>query len=108
MVVKLLQFQTEMFFTFFFILSVDRYIIDEHHDKLVQILYKFLIHQIHIVGQDLNQSNIHHPILVRTIPQNEGRLQKVTFSYLQLILSQSKIDLREHTHHGVDQTDHQS
>jgi hypothetical protein len=87
MVMKLLQHQTEMFLMFFFILRVDQYIIDEHHDKLIQILHKFLVHQIHIVGQDFNQFKIHHHLLVQTIPQNEGRLQKVTFSYLQLILS---------------------
>jgi hypothetical protein len=71
----------------FFILRVDQYVIDEHHDKLGSILHKFLVHQTHIVGQDFNQSKIHHRLLVRTIPQNEGKLQNVTSSYLQLILS---------------------
>jgi hypothetical protein len=79
MVLKLLQYQTEMVFMFLFILRVDQYVIDEHHNKLVQILYKFLVHQIHRVGQGINQSKIHHYILVQTIPQNEGRLRKVTF-----------------------------
>jgi hypothetical protein len=50
MISKLLQYQVEMFFKFFFILRVDQYIIDEHHDKLVQILYKDFVHQIHKVG----------------------------------------------------------
>jgi hypothetical protein len=67
---------------FLFILRVDQYVIEEKHDKLVQILYKFLVHQIHIVGRVFNQSKIHHCLLVRAIPQNEGRLRKVTFSYL--------------------------
>jgi hypothetical protein len=82
MVLKLLQHQTEMFLVFFYILRVEQYVIDEHHDKLVQILYKFLVHQIHIVGRDLNQSKIYHRLLVQTIPQNEGRLWNVTSSYL--------------------------
>jgi hypothetical protein len=47
-------------------------------------------------------------MLVWTIPQNEGNLQNVAFLYLQLIISRSKINLREHTHRGVDQTDLQS
>jgi hypothetical protein len=94
MVLKLLQYQTEMFFVFFIILRVDQYVIDEQHEKLAQILYKFLVHQIHIVGPDFNQSKIHHRLLVRTIPQNAGRLQKVTFLYLQL--------------NRGDQIDHQS
>jgi hypothetical protein len=36
-------------------------------------------------------------MIVQTIPQNEGNIRKVRFWYLQLILSQSKIDLKEHT-----------
>jgi hypothetical protein len=86
-----------MFFVLFFILSVDQYIIDEHYDKLVQILHKDLVHQIHKVGRGFSQSKIHYRILVQTIPQNEDSLRKVTLSYLQLILSQSNIDLRECT-----------
>jgi hypothetical protein len=97
MVSKLLQYQTKMFFVFVFILSADQYIIDEHYDKLVQILHKDLVHQIHKVGWCISQFKRHHHILVRTIPQNECSLQKVTFSYLQLILSRSKINFREHT-----------
>jgi hypothetical protein len=97
MVLKLLQYQTDVFFMFFFILRVDQYIIDFHHNKLDLILHKVCVLQIHVVGQDFNQSKIHHCLIVRTIPQNEGRRRNVTFSYLHLILSRSKIDLGEHT-----------
>jgi hypothetical protein len=78
---------------FFFILRVDQYVIDEHHDKLVQILYKVLVHEIYIVGRGFSHSKMHHCLLVRTIPQNESRPWKVTFLYLQLILFRSKINL---------------
>jgi hypothetical protein len=61
-----------MFFVFFFILRVDQYVIDEHHNKLVQILHNILVHEIYIVGQGFSQSKIHHYLLVRTIPQNES------------------------------------
>jgi hypothetical protein len=64
MVSKLLQYQTEMFFVFFFILSADQYIIDEDYDELVQILHKYLVYQIHKVGQCISQSKRHHRILV--------------------------------------------
>jgi hypothetical protein len=97
MVLKTLQYQTEVFFVFFFILRVDQYIIDFPHNKLDLILHKFIVHQIHIVGRVFHQSKIKHNLLVRVIPQNEGRLRKVTFSYLQLIPTRSKIDLGEHT-----------
>jgi hypothetical protein len=50
MISKFLQNQTEMVFMLFFTSRVDQYIIDEHHDKLVQILHENLIHQIHNIG----------------------------------------------------------
>jgi hypothetical protein len=82
---------------FFFALGVNQYTIDEHYDELVQILHKVLVPHILIAGWCFSQSKIHHRILVQTVPQNEGSLRKVTFLYLQEILSRSKIDLREHT-----------
>jgi hypothetical protein len=96
-VLKLLQYQPEMFFVFFFTLGVKQYVIDEHHDKLVRILHKDLVHHIHIVGWGFCQSKIHHRILVQTIPRNEGSPRKVTLSFLRLILSRLKINFREHT-----------
>jgi hypothetical protein len=81
---------------FFFIFGVDQYIIDEHHNKLVQILHKDLVHQIHKVGRYISQSKRYHCILVQTIPQNKSSLRYVTVSDFQLMISQSKIDLREY------------
>jgi hypothetical protein len=58
---KLLQYQTEMFFL---TLRVDQYVIDEHHDELVQILHKKLVHHIHKVCWGISQSKRHHRILI--------------------------------------------
>jgi hypothetical protein len=57
-----------MVFMFFLILRVDQYIIYEHHDELVQIVHKYLVHQIHKVGWCISQYKRHHRILVQTIP----------------------------------------
>jgi hypothetical protein len=86
-----------MLFVSSFILSADHYIIDEYYDELVQILHKDLAHQIHNIGWTISQPKRHHRLLEQTIPQNEGSFRKVTLSYLQLILSRSKINFREHT-----------
>jgi hypothetical protein len=88
MVSKLLQYQMEIFFMFFFAHEVDQYVINEYPDKLVQLLHKDLVHQIYKVGWSISQSKRQHCILVQTIHRNEGRLRNVTFSYIQLILSQ--------------------
>jgi hypothetical protein len=82
---------------FFFIHGVDQYIIGEHHNKLVQILYKNRVHQIHIVGGCISQSKRHHSILIQTIPRDESSLSYVTVSDRQLMISRSKINLREYT-----------
>jgi hypothetical protein len=81
---------------FFFAFGVNHYTLDEHYDELAQIFHKDLVYQIHKVDRDFYQSKIHHHLLVRTIPQNEGRLWKVTCLYFQLILSRLKINFREH------------
>jgi hypothetical protein len=75
MVSKLLHYQTEMSFMFFFILRADQYIINEYHNKLVQLLHKDLVHQIHKVGQSISQFKRHHHILIQTIPRNESILR---------------------------------
>jgi hypothetical protein len=49
---------------FFFTLGVDQYTIDDHDNKLVQILHKNIVHQIH-----------------------KGTLHHVDLSYLHLMIS---------------------
>jgi hypothetical protein len=44
MVSKLLQYHKEIFFIFSFALGLNKYIIDEQYDKLVQIFHKYLVH----------------------------------------------------------------
>jgi hypothetical protein len=46
----------KMLFMLLFTSSVDQYIIDEHHNKLVQILHENLVYQIHEVGQCITKS----------------------------------------------------
>jgi hypothetical protein len=43
-------------FMLFFTSLVDQYVIDEHHDKLVQILHEDLVHHVHKVGWCISQS----------------------------------------------------
>jgi hypothetical protein len=71
----------------FFTSLVDQYIIDEHHDILVQILHKNLVHQIHKVGWCISQSKRHRHILIQTIPQNECSLQYVALLNIELMIS---------------------
>jgi hypothetical protein len=87
----------KMLFMLIFTPWVDQYIIDEHCDKLVHILHENLVHQIHKVGRCISQSKWHHCILVQTIHQNKCSLRYVALSNLQLMISRSKINLREHT-----------
>ena len=44
MLSQLLQHKPQMLLMLFFILGVDQDIIDEHHDKLIQVLHKDFVH----------------------------------------------------------------
>jgi hypothetical protein len=44
-----------MLFMFFFILTIDPYVIDEHNDEFVQKFHKDLVYPIHKVGRGSGQ-----------------------------------------------------
>jgi hypothetical protein len=96
MVLKLLQFQMEMFFMFFFILRVDHYTLDEHYDKLVQILHKICVHHIHVVDQDFKQSKIHHVYLYRPFLKMKADFEMSHPRIFSSSYPDLKIDLGEH------------
>jgi hypothetical protein len=51
----------------FFHLGVNQNVVDENHDKLIQVLHEHLIHEIHEIGRGIRKSEGHHGILVESI-----------------------------------------
>jgi hypothetical protein len=56
-----------MFLMFCFRLGVNQDIVDEDHNKLIQVLYKHLIHEVHEIGGGIGKSEGYHSILVEFI-----------------------------------------
>jgi hypothetical protein len=57
-----------MFLMFFLCLGVNQDIIDENHNKLIQVLHKHLIHEIHEIGRGIRKPKAHYGILIKSIP----------------------------------------
>src|SRR4051812_41108447 len=79
---KLLNYQTQMLFMFFFALGVDQNVIDEYDNKLVKEFHEHLVHHIHEIGWCICQTKWHHGVLIQSIPSGESSLRYVLFPYL--------------------------
>jgi hypothetical protein len=74
---EFLEHQSQMFFLFFFRLRVYQDIIDEDHNELVQILHKYLIHEIHEIDRGIHKSKGHYSILLKSISGAEHCLGNI-------------------------------
>jgi hypothetical protein len=57
---------------FFFILGVDKYIVNEDHDKLVQLRHEYGVHQVHEIYRSIGGPNditkyAYNPYLVKKV-----------------------------------------
>jgi hypothetical protein len=64
MVPKSLQNNVEMSRMLFFILGVDQDVINEDHDKLVQLRHEYGVHQVHEMCRSIGESKQHNQIFV--------------------------------------------
>jgi hypothetical protein len=53
-----------MLIMLFFILVVDQDVIDEDHDKLVQLRHEYGVHQVHEICMSIGESKQHNQILI--------------------------------------------
>jgi hypothetical protein len=71
----------------FFILIVDQYVINEHHDKLVQLHHEYGVHQVHEMCRGIGESKRHNQILIQLIPGGERGHRNVFRSDLDLVIT---------------------
>jgi hypothetical protein len=55
MVTKSLKHNAEMPFVLFLILRIDQDVINEDHDKLVELCHEYRVHQVHEVSRGIGQ-----------------------------------------------------
>src|SRR4051812_8362663 len=91
MLTKCPQHYPQVTIMLLFRFGIDQNIIDEHHKKLVKVLHKDLIHEIHEVSRGIGQPKRHHRVLIVTIPSLKCGLWNIRFSNLQLMITRSKV-----------------
>jgi hypothetical protein len=93
---EMLKYNSEVFFIFFHTLQIYKNVINEHHDKLVQLRHKDRVHEVHEVCQCIHQPKGHDKILKDTICCSEGYLWYIFGTNLNLVIAGVEINLGEH------------
>jgi hypothetical protein len=84
---KSLQNKSEMPRMLLFALGVDQDVINEDHDKLVQLQHEYGVHQIHEMCRSIGESKRHNQILVQPIPGGESSLRNIFRMDLDLMIT---------------------
>jgi hypothetical protein len=95
MVTKSLQDSMKMLLMLFFILGVDQDVINEDHDKLIQLQHEYGVHQVHEMCMSIGESKRHNQILIQLIHGGESSLRDVFRMDLDLMVTRMKIDLQK-------------
>jgi hypothetical protein len=92
MVSKSLQNSSEMLRMLLFTLGVDQDVVNEDHDKLVQLRHEYGVHQVHEMCRSIGESKQHNQILVQPVPGGEDSLRNIFWMDLDLMITQMEID----------------
>jgi hypothetical protein len=95
MISQTLEDNSEVFGMFFLALGIDENIIDKDHDEFVELRHKHGVHEVHEVGWGIRETKGHYQELVKTITSGESGFGNVTRSNLDLVITGTKINLRE-------------
>jgi hypothetical protein len=76
-----------------FTLGVDQDVVNEDHDKLVQLRYEHGVHQVHEMCRSIGESKRHNQILVQLIPGGESSLRNIFWMDLDLMITWAEINL---------------
>jgi hypothetical protein len=95
MITQSLKHNVEMFFMLFLTLRKYQGVINENHVKLVQLFHESRVHQVHKVSRGIGQTKGHYQMLIETVSGGESSLWDIFFTYLNLIIAKTKVNLRE-------------
>jgi hypothetical protein len=93
MIMQSLKHNAKVPFMLLLVLRIDQDVVNEDHDKLVQLCHEYRVHQVHEVSRGISQSERHHQILIETVSSGEGSLWNIFFTDLDLMITQSKSNL---------------
>jgi hypothetical protein len=96
MVSQSLKHDSKMFFMFFRTLRIYMYVVDEDHNKLVQLRHEYRVHEMHEVCWCIRQRKRHDKILIKPVSQRESRLGDIFDMNFNLMIAGVEINLGEH------------
>jgi hypothetical protein len=74
MITQSLKHNAEMLFMLFLTCRKDQDVVDEDHEKLVQLFHENRVDQVHEVSGGVGQTKRHHQILIETVSGGESSL----------------------------------
>jgi hypothetical protein len=93
---QMLKYDSEVFFMFFHTLRIYQNVMNEHHDKLVQLRHENRVDEVHEVCHCIRQPKGHDRILIETISRREGHLGYIFGTNLDLVIVGAEINFGEH------------
>jgi hypothetical protein len=93
MVSKSFQNNSEMLHMLLFTLVIDQDVINEDHDKHVQLRHEYGVHQVHEICRSIGESKRYNQILVQLVPGGEGSLRDIFQTDLDLMITRTEINL---------------
>jgi hypothetical protein len=79
----------------FLTLRKDQDVVNENHNKLVQLFHKNRVHQVHEVSGCVGQTKRHHQILIKIVSGGENNLCDIFSTDLDLMIARTKVNLRK-------------
>jgi hypothetical protein len=77
-------------------LRIYKYVINEHHDKLVQLRHEYGVHEVNEVCRCIRQPKRHDKIHIKPVPRRESRLGDIFITDLNLVIAGAEINFGEH------------
>jgi hypothetical protein len=82
-----LQNNSEMLRMLFFILGIDQDVINEEHDKFVQLWHEYEVHQVYEMCRSIDESKRHNQILVQPVPGGDDSLRDIFRMHFDLMIT---------------------
>jgi hypothetical protein len=92
---QVLKHYLNVFLVFFHTLQIYQNVIDEHHDKQVQLRHENRIHEVQEVCRCIHQPKGHDKILIETISCSKRRLGYIFGMNLDLVIAGVEINFGE-------------
>jgi hypothetical protein len=71
----------------FAVLGVDKDVVNEDYDKLIQLFHKHFVHEVHEKGGYVCQSERHHCEFILSVPGDKCSLLDICFLDSQLVIT---------------------